>query len=267
MYVGRRFVWSLHNRDFSVCKVVSLDEVSKLGREGDGLMNSVLWVRSHKDLEGIKVKNSIVLISDGGLTENLSGCLFLQSHRSRDIFGKVTNVIGEISGFRNSIVLRDAEYGYTVWNNVEIAEDVVVGPGTSIGGPGFGYYRDYDDKRKRFAHLGGCTIRGGCEIAACVTIDSGTLRPTFIDREVKIDSNVHIGHNAIVGAGTIICASVTICGSVEIGEDVFIGAGAIIMDKVKIPAGSIVGLGSVVRRTPKDKGKIIPVFENKFRRI
>jgi acetyltransferase-like isoleucine patch superfamily enzyme len=254
-------------KQFTIDKILSLDDVSNITKEGASIVNSVLWVKTLKNIEQITVKESFVLVSEGELKNDSSDCLFIKSVRSRDVFGEITNVISHKNGFRQEVQKRGTDCGYTLWNNVRIAKDVLVGPNSSIGGPGFGYYRNVDGKRKRFAHLGGCVIESGCEIGACVTIDSGTLSPTVICKDVKIDSNVHIGHNAKIGRGTVICASSTICGSVEVGEEVFIGAGAIIMDKVKIPDGSVVGLGSVIRKSPKEQAKIIPVFENRFRKL
>ena len=254
-------------RNFSLCQILPLDEIYKAASKKDNITNSILWVKDQKDLENIKLNKSLILVSNGDLYEANTDCLFIKSSRSRDIFGEITNLISKRINFEHIIVKGCSDHGYTVWNNVELAKDVVIGPGSSIGGPGFGYYNDIEGKKKRFAHLGGCIVKSRAEIGACVTIDSGTLSPTIISNDVKIDSNVHIGHNVKIGRGTVICASATICGSVEVGEDVFIGAGAIIMDKVKIPTGSIVGLGSVVRKTPKEKAKIIPVFENKLRQV
>lgn len=253
-------------KSFFLSQVLPLDEVYKIAKDEKIVSNSVLWVRAQKDIDKIKVNQSIVLVSEGELGVKPSDCLFIKSARSRDIFGEVTNFIEKRNGFNHRVIYKDCDYGYTIWNNVEIADDVLIGAGSSIGGPGFGYFKDVNGKRKRFSHLGGCIVRSGCEIGANVTIDSGTLSPTVVGENVKIDSNVHIGHNAKIGCGTVICASATICGSVEIGKDVFIGAGAIIMDKVKIPADSVVGLGAVVRKTPHETVKIIPIFENKFRR-
>jgi sugar O-acyltransferase (sialic acid O-acetyltransferase NeuD family) len=71
---------------------------------------------------------------------------------------------------------------------------------------------------------------------------------------VFINNGSQIGHNVVIGNCTSIMANVDIGGSAQIGKNVFIGSNAVILPGVKIPDNTIVGAGSVVIRSIKQKG-------------
>lgn len=249
---------------FFLTSVVSLADIDEYIESKVPIEGSVVWLNSSESLGSVRLRRCVVIVSDDIPNRN-EDCIYIQTKRGRDLFGEVTRLIGEITCFE-SVRVDSSNKSVTIYSNVEIAGNVEVGPYTSIGGQGFGFYSNIEGRKTRFRHLGGCVIGSGCEIGACVTIDGGIVSPTILGKDVKIDSNVHIGHNARIGDGTIICASATVCGSVRIGENVFIGAGAIIMDRIVIPDNCVVGLGAVVRKSPKEASTIIPVFQNRQRR-
>ena len=119
----------------------------------------------------------------------------------------------------------------------------VVGPGTVIGGDGFGWY---GNPPKRFPHVGHVLFGDRVEIGSNVTIDRGSIGNTVIGNDVKIDNGVHVGHNVTIGNRSLLTAHCNIGGSVQIGEDCWIGLGAQIKNQIRIGAGVTVGMGAVV---------------------
>lgn len=93
----------------------------------------------------------------------------------------------------------------TVTGNVIIGKDVYIGPGAAIRGD-----------------WGGIRIADGCNVQENCTIHM------FPGITVHLRENAHIGHGAIIHGA-------------EIGRDVLIGMNAVIMDRVTIGDGSIVG--------------------------
>jgi len=98
----------------------------------------------------------------------------------------------------------------TVTGNVIIGRDVYVGPGAAIRGD-----------------WGQIIIEDGCNVQENCTIHM------FPGVTVRLCENAHIGHGAIIHGA-------------EIGRDVLIGMNAVIMDRVRIGEGSIVGALSFV---------------------
>jgi sugar O-acyltransferase (sialic acid O-acetyltransferase NeuD family) len=71
---------------------------------------------------------------------------------------------------------------------------------------------------------------------------------------VFINNGSQIGHDVVIGNCTSIMANVDIGGNAQIGKNVFIGSNAVILPSVKIPDNTIIGAGSVVIRSIKQKG-------------
>lgn len=168
-----------------------------------------------------------------------------------------------------SFVGADAEIG----NNSIICERVHVGarckigehcmlqPGVIIGGDGFGFAPNADNKYEKVVHLGNVLIEDFVEIGAGTAIDRATLGSTVIKKGVKLDNLIQIAHNVEIGENTVIAAQSGIAGSTKIGKNCMIGGqvgivGHIqIADEVKIAAQSGVGSsisqkGSIVQGSP-----------------
>ncbi len=138
------------------------------------------------------------------------------------------------------------EEGVVVYGGVELGERVVVGAGSVIGRPGFGYARGADGVPRRIPQLGGVVIADEVEIGALCSIDSGTLEPTTIGEYTKLDAQVHVGHNARLGKRCFLAAQVGLAGSVELGDDVWVGGQAGVADHVRIGDGARVAAKSGV---------------------
>jgi phenylacetic acid degradation protein len=93
----------------------------------------------------------------------------------------------------------------TVTGNVIIGRDVYIGPGAAIRGD-----------------WGQIIIHDGCNVQENCTIH---MFPGVI---TELHENAHIGHGAIIHGA-------------EIGKDVLVGMNAVVMDRVKVGEGSVIG--------------------------
>ena len=153
------------------------------------------------------------------------------------------------------------ERGVSIGANCEIGHNVVIRSGTRvatgcvirensvIGAEGFGFEQGPDGRWLRFPHLGGVRLYENVEIGALNSVCKGALSDTIIHEGVKTDNLVHIAHNCVVGRDSIITACAEFSGGVELGERVWIGPNSSLMEKIKIGDNTLIGLGSVVRKS------------------
>ena len=92
-----------------------------------------------------------------------------------------------------------------VTGNVVIGEKVYIGPGAAIRGD-----------------WGGIVIEKGCNVQENCTIHM------FPGITVRLEEGAHIGHGAIIHGA-------------HIGQNVLVGMNAVVLDNVKVGAGSIIG--------------------------
>ena len=135
---------------------------------------------------------------------------------------------------------------------VEIQNNVLIGPGNSIGGDGFGFYENYEGKSFRMPHIGKVILEENVELGANVNIDRGTIGDTILKNNVKVDALVHIAHNVVIGKNTKIVANAMLCGSCTIGDNSWIGGNTIVREGLKIGNDCLVGIGSVVTKNIPD---------------
>jgi phenylacetic acid degradation protein len=93
----------------------------------------------------------------------------------------------------------------TIVGNVVIGRDVYVGPSAAIRGD-----------------WGGIVIEDGCNVQETCVIHS------FPGVTVRLESGAHIGHGAVIHGA-------------QIGRNVLVGMNAVVMDRARVGAGSIVG--------------------------
>lgn len=106
----------------------------------------------------------------------------------------------------------------TLYHETELGERCRVHAGTVIGADGFGFARG-PAGWERISQLGRACIGDDVDIGAGVTIDRGAVGDTVIEDGVIIDDQVHIAHNCHIGQRTAIAGCVGIAGSVRIGAD------------------------------------------------
>ena len=136
----------------------------------------------------------------------------------------------------------------TVISNCTIKKGVSIGANCSIGFPGFGFAKDDQGRFHRFPQLGRVVIEENVEIGSNTCIDRGSLGDTVIGQGCKIDNLVHIAHNVVLGPDTLVIANSMIGGSVEMGRGVWVAPAVSVLNKVKVAAGSTLGMGAVVIR-------------------
>ncbi len=110
------------------------------------------------------------------------------------------------------------------------------------------YLDDNDFDRFSFIHnqcyAPSANIALGCMIYPMVSIYPSAV----LKRDVIVHSLTVVAHQCQVGAGTFISGGTTIGGNTSIGEFTQIGIDATLYDKIAIPADTIIGASTVVRK-------------------
>lgn len=151
--------------------------------------------------------------------------------------------VGEYSRIEPNAVL----YG-----GAHLGARVVIGAGSVIGRPGFGFTKSPEGRPVRVPQLGGVVIEDDAEIGALCTVDAGTLGPTRIGRGTKLDAHVHIGHNGHIGEDVFVAAQAGFAGSVTIERGVSVGGQAGIADHIKVGEGAMLSAkAGVIGDIPK----------------
>lgn len=186
--------------------------------------------------------------------------LFLKNlAEDKQVLGRTGNdvVVGPFSLIGGDVIIGDGSVigPYSVVQSATIGKRVVVGPGTIIGWPGFGFIKK-ERRLLRMEHIGRVIIKDQVEIGSNVVVDRGTFEDTIIGARTKIDSLVHIAHNVRIGKDCVIIAQAGIAGSSKIGDQVFIAGQAGIKEGVRIGDNSkILAKAGVFKSFPK--GSII----------
>lgn len=137
--------------------------------------------------------------------------------------------------------------GAYIGPNVIVKEHCVIGPGASIGAPGFGYDTDEPTGVHTYRpHNEGVLLAAGVSVGANSCVDQGRHRRTQIGEGTKVDNLVHIAHNVIIGRHCLVIAHSMIAGSAIIGDYTRIAPGALIRDWREVGDRCTVGMGAVV---------------------
>ncbi|TWT42670.1 UDP-3-O-(3-hydroxymyristoyl)glucosamine N-acyltransferase [Botrimarina hoheduenensis] len=107
----------------------------------------------------------------------------------------------------------------------------------TLGADGFGYQQE-DGRHVLVAQLGNVEVADDVEIGAGTTIDRGVYGPTRIGTGTKIDNLVQIGHNCRLGQHNLICSQVGIAGSTTTGDYVVMAGQVGVRDHVHIGTGA-----------------------------
>jgi UDP-N-acetylglucosamine acyltransferase len=124
--------------------------------------------------------------------------------------------------------------------NVEIEDDVYVGPLCVIGFPAEWKGRENEDK--------GVLICSGARLTGLVTVDSGVERRTVIGQNCYLMKAAHVGHDAYISANVTISCGAKIGGHAFIGDGCNIGLNAVIHQRQSIGEGCMIGMGAVVTK-------------------
>ncbi|MFZ4507913.1 MAG: UDP-3-O-(3-hydroxymyristoyl)glucosamine N-acyltransferase [Fimbriimonas sp.] len=109
----------------------------------------------------------------------------------------------------------------TLVQDVRLAANVLVQPGSVLGADGFGFV--WDGKRHvKIPQVGGVRIADHVEIGALSAVDRAMAGVTEIGEGSKLDNFVQIAHNARVGTHTVIASQAGLSGSARVGNRVTI---------------------------------------------
>lgn len=128
----------------------------------------------------------------------------------------------------------------TIYHDVTIGARAILHAGVVIGADGFGFAAA-NGRYEKFPQVGRVEIGDDFEAGANATIDRAALGVTRIGHGVKLDNMVHVGHNVTIGDHVVIAAQTGISGGAVI-EDWAVVAGQVgIADKVRIESRAVLG--------------------------
>ncbi|KJZ15970.1 shikimate dehydrogenase [Marinomonas sp. S3726] len=88
------------------------------------------------------------------------------------------------------------------------------------------------------------SIDAGAQVLPMAIIQTGAT----VGSHSIINTGALIEHDCRIGSYNHIAPKATLCGQVETKDSVYVGAGSIIIQKVKLELGSIIGAGAVVTK-------------------
>lgn len=154
----------------------------------------------------------------------------------------------------DEVVIHGHSYLY---DNVKLAEKVLVQAGCIIGASGCGHIKNEYGIYEPFPHVAGVVIESGVEIGTHCCIARGALIDTVIKKNCVIDSFVQIGHNVLVEENVIILANSVVGGSSIIKRNAILSIGSHICDCVTVGEGAHIGPGVVVMQDVAEKSKVV----------
>ena len=128
-----------------------------------------------------------------------------------------------------------------------LGSGVCIGPGTRIGGPGFGFISG-PSGAIRMPQLGRVIIGNHVQIGSNCTIDRGSEGDTVIGAGTVIDNLVQVAHNVRLGRHCVVAGQAGIAGTTIIGDHVMVGGQACINDHLTIGDAARIAGGSGVMR-------------------
>lgn len=127
-----------------------------------------------------------------------------------------------------------------IYPNVIIEDDVYIGPYCVIGAP--------PEWKGKESNSKGVYIGQGTRLTGFVTIDSGAEGVTYIGKNCYIMKHTYIAHDCYLRDNVTISAGVCLAGMVEIGKGTNIGMNASVHQKVSVPGGCMIGMGTVITK-------------------
>lgn len=205
----------------------------------------------------------------------------------RDYANFVNQMAKEKAEFNSRRVIKFADGGYHIGENVVLGNNVVIEPGCfighdviigdnayiksgakirdsiignnfiacencTIGTSGFTMADDEDGNKIRIPTLGKVVMGDNVEINSLTNISCGSAGNTVIEDNVKIDSLVHIGHDVHLGKNVEIPAGAIIGGFDDIEEGAYVGINATLRNRIRIGKNAFVGMGAVVTKSVDD---------------
>ena len=130
----------------------------------------------------------------------------------------------------------------TIYDDVDIGNNVVMHSGCVIGADGFGFAID-GERYQKFPQIGRVEIGDFVEIGANSCVDRAALGTTHIGEGSKLDNMVHVGHNCRIGRHVVVAAQTGFSGGVIVDDYAVIGGQVGIGDKARIESHAVLGSG------------------------
>ncbi len=141
--------------------------------------------------------------------------------------------------------------------NTKIGNNVIIRSGSSIGHPGFGFWKNKKGININLPHVGGVVIEDNVVLGALNTVAAGAIHPTVIENNVVTDDHVHIAHNCYISRGVEFTAGTVLGGSVTVDENAFFGLNSTIKDGIYIGKNSYIGSNTNVIKDVPSKETMI----------
>ncbi|PIE24108.1 MAG: UDP-3-O-(3-hydroxymyristoyl)glucosamine N-acyltransferase [Planctomycetota bacterium] len=106
----------------------------------------------------------------------------------------------------------------TIMHGSVLGHRVVVHSCAVIGGDGFGFALDAQQRWVKLEQIGRCILEDDVEIGSNTSVHRGAIYDTIVRRGTKIDSQAHIGHNCDIGEDCVLAGGSSIAGSTKIGH-------------------------------------------------
>jgi UDP-3-O-[3-hydroxymyristoyl] glucosamine N-acyltransferase len=116
-----------------------------------------------------------------------------------------------------------AHANVVVRERVKIGDRVLIGPGSVIGGDGFGFVPLPEGGVWKMPQIGTVEIGDDVEIGANTTVDRATIGRTVIERGAKLDNLVMVAHGCRVEEEALLAAQTGLAGSTIVGARAQLG--------------------------------------------
>ena len=147
--------------------------------------------------------------------------------------------------------------GTKIIGNVYIGDDVLIRENAVIGADGLTTDRDENGEAVTMPQFGGVIIEDNVQIGASVIIERGAIDNTVIKSGCKLDNACFVAHNNTIGNNVFMVGESSTFGSVTIGDNTLISGNASIRQGLSVGKNCIVGVGSIVTRSVKDKTTVM----------
>lgn len=133
-----------------------------------------------------------------------------------------------------------------IYDNVDIGENVYIGPFCVIGAPPEHSTEDVGPGK-------GVSIGDNVRLEKAVVVDSGIERKTVIDTGCRAMSGAHVGHDAYIASYVVLSPKCCVGGFTYIGSQTNVGMGAVIHQKITIHPRCMIGMGAVITKAVADR--------------
>ena len=144
--------------------------------------------------------------------------------------------------------------GTVIGDHVRIGNDVQIREKCLVGVEDADIYRTEDGACRTLPHLAGTVIEDGCLLLAGSVLAAGDTRTTVLGRGSMIGLLGDVGHNCRIGEETLISGKASISGHCRVGDHVYVAPMAVTTNRMQVGDHAYLGLGAVaIRDVPEDE--------------